>query len=496
MSGPTKAGEPSMDEILASIRKIIAEDPSKAPAEAKKIPPSFGAGAAPGPAPVASQPARESTRAIPSSGRSFGGPPAADRASPSFGRLSEALRTTFASNPPQSTGSFADTRFGQSAPSSPLSSSDRGAEIDPLGPGFEQSERSRSIDNDLDDLLAEPIAEAVPVAPVREAGDRSDASNQWAVWRSPSTRNNDKPDSAPGTSPAAPPPTPSLGRPSGGFYPTTSSYAAPPPGASPPSTFIGSAKAEPTLPHADAEQNSFGTVVPSRSAETSPLPGLPRFEPRLPVATSESPGPADPAPAEKVVIASMPSTSSSQPNDAGSVAPSAGASTVSVPLPPRTTLFSRPVTSAKVETLAPSPAPASVEQATPPAPVPSYAASIPTAEPASSRAPSVQLPATAGSGPVSALNALAAGLAASNAHSTPAVPSATASAVVPVAAPPEPAVQSVSNHAVRTLEDTVADMVKPMLQRWIDDNMPRIIEKALRNEVGQPGGGGTKPPGT
>lgn len=76
------------------------------------------------------------------------------------------------------------------------------------------------------------------------------------------------------------------------------------------------------------------------------------------------------------------------------------------------------------------------------------------------------------------------------------MPSATASAVVPVAVQPEPAVQSVSSHAVRTLEDTVADMVKPMLQRWIDDNMPRIIEKALRNEVGQPGGGGTKPPGT
>ena len=48
----------------------------------------------------------------------------------------------------------------------------------------------------------------------------------------------------------------------------------------------------------------------------------------------------------------------------------------------------------------------------------------------------------------------------------------------------------------RTLEDMVADMVKPMLQKWLTDNMPRIIEKALRSEAGQPGGGGPKLPGT
>jgi cell pole-organizing protein PopZ len=41
----------------------------------------------------------------------------------------------------------------------------------------------------------------------------------------------------------------------------------------------------------------------------------------------------------------------------------------------------------------------------------------------------------------------------------------------------------------------VADMVKPMLQKWLTDNMPRIIEKALRSEAGQPGGGGPKLPG-
>jgi cell pole-organizing protein PopZ len=36
--------------------------------------------------------------------------------------------------------------------------------------------------------------------------------------------------------------------------------------------------------------------------------------------------------------------------------------------------------------------------------------------------------------------------------------------------------------ASRTLEDTVADLLKPMLREWLDSNMPRIIEKALSDE--------------
>jgi cell pole-organizing protein PopZ len=36
---------------------------------------------------------------------------------------------------------------------------------------------------------------------------------------------------------------------------------------------------------------------------------------------------------------------------------------------------------------------------------------------------------------------------------------------------------------VRTLEDTVADLLRPMLKQWLDTNMPRIVEKALRVEL-------------
>ena len=37
--------------------------------------------------------------------------------------------------------------------------------------------------------------------------------------------------------------------------------------------------------------------------------------------------------------------------------------------------------------------------------------------------------------------------------------------------------------SVKTLEDTVAELLKPMLRQWLDDNMPRIMEKALKEEL-------------
>lgn len=94
----------------------------------------------------------------------------------------------------------------------------------------------------------------------------------------------------------------------------------------------------------------------------------------------------------------------------------------------------------------------------------------------------------------SALDALAQGLAASAAHASDAIPLTPIIDVVP-----EPEVRSPPPHSPstlpatvspvgsmpvnRTLEDAVADMLRPMLQQWVADNMPRIIEKALRSEV-------------
>jgi cell pole-organizing protein PopZ len=48
---------------------------------------------------------------------------------------------------------------------------------------------------------------------------------------------------------------------------------------------------------------------------------------------------------------------------------------------------------------------------------------------------------------------------------------------------------------VRTLEDTVAELLRPMLRQWLDDNMPRIVEKALRVEIAGRPAAPSKPKG-
>ena len=36
---------------------------------------------------------------------------------------------------------------------------------------------------------------------------------------------------------------------------------------------------------------------------------------------------------------------------------------------------------------------------------------------------------------------------------------------------------------IRTLDDTIIDLLRPMIRQWLDDNMPRMVEKALRVEL-------------
>jgi cell pole-organizing protein PopZ len=35
----------------------------------------------------------------------------------------------------------------------------------------------------------------------------------------------------------------------------------------------------------------------------------------------------------------------------------------------------------------------------------------------------------------------------------------------------------------RTIEDTVAELLRPMLKNWLAENMPKIVERALRKEL-------------
>lgn len=598
MTSP-KGSEPSMEEILASIRKIVADDPARTPPPA---PNNAFAGQKPGAPPPPGAAA-----------------PSAVRPTASFGKLSEALRTTFSTG----NGSSLPVSSGRTPPAPPS-----GPSIPPAamakpdmhqlsGASRPSAEPSRAaIDDELEDILSEPFSSAVGrLSPAssepRDSAGASETSgerNQWAVWRS-TNRDSSAGETAPTTSaPAAAPEEKS----SRGFYPAVGSLNA---SSSPfeattrDSASLNTARFEPKLPEAGSS-SLFADIVPqrerlgeSKSVEVAPsaFTAAPRFDPgTAPVKAPDAPAPspmsaksadlavapatlpttvaevtkprgfmtAEPRveavsepsssqpldePSQKptslvpvaaaksgpVVIAAMPplgakatvapSTVSVEPAAPGSPVAEPPASTesaetsppvaqnapvaggVRVPLPPRTTLFSRPFLPNPDEkspsSLVPGasgPLSARLGPVSSPLPKATEVASTPVPRPALPLA-AAQIAASS-----SALDALAAGLAASNATSTP-VPSTPPSdadarplsppQALPISSAVTSSVSAVSEPPraapARTLEDSVAEMIKPMLQKWIDDNMPRIIEKALRNEASQPGGfSGQKPPGT
>jgi len=61
--------------------------------------------------------------------------------------------------------------------------------------------------------------------------------------------------------------------------------------------------------------------------------------------------------------------------------------------------------------------------------------------------------------------------------------SSPATVAPPSPAPVAQAVAAETAGAPRTLEDTVSELLRPMLRQWLDQNMPRVLEKALRSEL-------------
>jgi uncharacterized protein len=43
--------------------------------------------------------------------------------------------------------------------------------------------------------------------------------------------------------------------------------------------------------------------------------------------------------------------------------------------------------------------------------------------------------------------------------------------------------QTVLVENVRTLQDLVQEMVRPMLKAWLDDNLPALVERLVRAEI-------------
>jgi cell pole-organizing protein PopZ len=63
-------------------------------------------------------------------------------------------------------------------------------------------------------------------------------------------------------------------------------------------------------------------------------------------------------------------------------------------------------------------------------------------------------------------------------------PAPWARAPEPLVEPERPTVRANGGAHHKTLEDSVKDMLRPMLRQWLDENMPRMVSAALKDELG------------
>lgn len=399
MNRPDRASEPSMEEILTSIRRIIAEEPT--PAEHNGLSSETVV------SPLPSNPLLRPAQPVP------GQPPALPRVRetlplPSFDRITDALR-----NPPPTL-----------KPVSPRANGGRGYAA------------SAPRDDDLADMLQEPIAaeghDPVATAPATSGGaiptqsrrsteqtsaaveavaaaTKPPVDESWAIWRQTSKPPAD-----------ANPPFGNLGK--RRSAPQRGAPAVPP---------ISGITAEAKPP------NGASLASSSPATETKSPSSGPVVIAAMPAPQSAGP-PADPADADALRIAEERKAQEQ----------------MNVLLPPRQIAMER------------APALQSPEDLT-------------FANDAAAMA-------------ASALELLAGG-SPSGSRPPPSFAASIAAARVAVAAqnlqdgaaPPGTslAVPSQNGQPVRSLEDAVAEMLRPMLQQWLTDHMPRIIERALRIET-------------
>lgn len=516
MNRPDKAGEPSMEEILASIRQIIADEPATDQPE----------------------PVIEPNPLVPQAHE----PKAPEPRAPLADRLNNVLKS------------------GPLPPTSPLGSKRPLSFDQDLADMFdEQEEAGGPLAAPKPDLrvppgLSHPMARKsfVPHPGEQSAKPTADGAAALPPQLAPSEPLVPPPPfggSSPPEKPAAETPPPAFGFPplrKASFYPpqpkapTAPAQAASAP--QPAAPGIGpAAKAGPFdlgsgAPHVSPAGGEGGSPRVGGGIG-APAPGA------APVAADAGPklGPApfsDPAREAKDATAvaqpgpvnrgAAPETAApvfaSAPPPSAASAPSPSAASA----PPPAAERSRPAPGSPAGASVPPYARASTDVGHDPVPPPQPADPGP-AEPRPFAGPFTGTPpASSGFGGASrfaaepdpsssaaahqALDALAQGLAASAAASAASIAPEAASpaiALTPVVEPepspqaaPQPSTlpatvsPAASNPGTRTLEDAVADMLRPMLQQWVAENMPRIIERALRTEVAAATRPGQKPPGT
>lgn len=450
MNRPDKVGEPSLDDILATMRQGFGDEPA------------VGNSVAPRPTPPQTP---------------FGG----------LAPLGSAQHA--ASLPPGHSGTLLERLSGSLA----------GAPRPQAGLGALSSKRPSPIDDDLADLLDD----APPRQPPLPARPSLSISPELPVY---------EPNGFSAVYPAPPPLPPSGSMFAGATQPVfeRAVFERAVPQASLPTPPL------PPAPSVSASSVSPAAVVPPSLPSLPPL-RKPGFMPPL-SAYEKAPTTSPPAPslggatdtrtisgddieqALNVLSGRAPRTPKSE--DVPLTEPEAAAA-VAEPLPPVASFIPEPIT---VEA---QPQPVVAEAAAYSAPSLSEeapAALVTTATEVldeitdfSAEADAVPTVAT------SALDALALGLAAA-ASATPvegvvvsppdiieasvasepqgeAAPEARGGFAASASLPAPPASQAAPQApAARTLEDAVAEMLRPMLQQWLADHMPRILEKVLRDD--------------
>lgn len=419
MGSSENGSEQSMEDILASIRRIIADDPpSRMPPPARNPAPS----------------AASTLNAAAAGGFGRGAAPfTPTTASPAPANIQlpvqrDILTGSAGATPPAGTPSAA-------TPAPPQSTSQRA--------------RLPSIDEDLADLIEAPAQPPVAARDTPTPGPVEAARQKWANLINPAQVNPGptRPAPAQAASPAASDqsrsptvPLPPIGVALG----TMGSLSA---STSGPSTAVSGGDKNPSVPATEAPADHPGPNIAPPQPVASSGPFMPRRTGFYPPAGYQPPAAPAEASDQNVV---KPTTL-----DASELAPQTAAAPATSVVTPVATIA--PVAAASdLDVQAPAGAPG--------------LNSAPTA---------VETPA---SNPVKAaeeaLDALAAGLAKVAPRPEP---SANPSAPVPEADHTRPTAGT--SPAVRTLEDVVADMMRPMLAKWLDENMPRIVERALRNDA-------------
>ncbi|MEZ5851913.1 MAG: DUF2497 domain-containing protein [Hyphomicrobiaceae bacterium] len=455
MSKAEKVGEPSMEDILASIRKIIAEEPAQPSTAAAPMPPPAPPAAPLAKSDAAERPDRKAIADTPSKFDSIDdvlglADDSDDAAQPTAPPLRPGL--TSGSAPSRSVPSWLFPRSGSDGVARAPEPTPSAARPDALAPAPAAAEAEPVTQIVREPRPATTATRTEETASPGDTGKPQDLGafvpGSHTAQREPVAPTFDPPPMRPTFEPAArdsarlaaprpnplPHELPQASPPSAAAPDVSDPFA--PPAARPQDAAVAPASAEKPARSPTSifdRLAALGVNGPSARGDTQPD--------RLRLRDRDAPA-AAPKPRDEP----KPTFNDIRPAaDVRDEAPNAPVAT--------------PPADAASAIITPAPASRTADEPAPIAPAVAAApASEPKAQPAVTDA-APGLPATSEAKTVVA---------------TPRaiVPADVAIGTVPAAQP-----------AGRTLEDTVAELLRPMLRDWLDANMPRIVEKALRVEL-------------